>query len=116
MGGIAVLMKAQGADAEIIRDFMNGTEEEQNRIIDKKTGKLRANAGALLKKLKEIKDASEIGLTYVLATPAERLAKDNELYQAGLDVIATKEKKINDKYNARAKALKKRITNSNKTQ
>jgi hypothetical protein len=105
MGGIAVLMKAQGADAEIIRDFMNGTEEEQNRIVDKKTGKLRANAGALLKKLKEIKDASEIGLTYVLATPAERLAKDNELYQAGLDVISNKEKKINDKYDKRIKAL-----------
>lgn len=105
MGGIAVLMKQQGADADIIRDFMNGTEEEQNRIVDKKTGKLRAHAGELLKKLKQIKDASEIGLTYVLATPAERLAKDNELYQAGLDVISNKEKKINEKYDARAKAL-----------
>ncbi len=104
-GGIAALMQQQGADAEIIRDFMNGTEEEQNRIIDKKTGKLRKNAGELLKKLKEIKDASDFGLSYILATPAERLAKDNELYQAGLDVIAIKEKKINDKYDARIKAL-----------
>jgi hypothetical protein len=105
MGGFAVMMQQSGAAAEEIQAFMNGTEEEQNRIVDKKTGKLKKNAADLLKKLKEIREASEIGLKYVLMSPAERLAKDNELYQAGLDVISIKEKKINDKYNDRVKAL-----------
>jgi TP901 family phage tail tape measure protein len=105
MGGFAVMMQRSGAAAEEIQAFMNGTEEEQNRIVDRKTGKLKKNATELLKKLKEIREASEIGLKYVLMSPAEKLAKDNELYQAGLDVIATKEKKVNDKYNARIKAL-----------
>ena len=105
MGGFAVMMQQSGAAAEEIQAFMNGTEEEQNRIVDKKTGKLRKNATELLAKLKQIREASEIGLKYVLMSPAEKLAKDNELYQAGLDVIGTKEKKINDKYNARVKAL-----------
>jgi TP901 family phage tail tape measure protein len=105
MGGFAVMMQQSGAAAEEIQAFMNGTEEEQNRIVDKKTGKLRKNATELLAKLKQIREASEIGLKYILMSPAEKLAKDNELYQAGLDVIATKEKKVNDKYNARIKAL-----------
>jgi TP901 family phage tail tape measure protein len=105
MSGIAVMMKNAGAATEEINAFMNGTEEEQNRIIDKKTGKLKKDAGELLKKLKEIREASEIGLKYVLMTPAERLAKDNELYQAGLEVIGIKEKEINDKYDKRIKAL-----------
>jgi len=105
MAGIGSLMKQYGGDAGIINDFLGGTEEEQNRIIDKTTGKLRAGAGELIAKLKEIKDMQEYGLSYVLATPAERLAKDNEMYQAGLDVIAGKEKKINDKYDKRIKAL-----------
>ena len=105
MAGIASLMKQYGGDAGIINDFLGGTEEEQNRIIDKTTGKLKAGAGQLIAKLKQIKDMQEFGLSYVLASPAERMAKDNELYQAGLDVIGNKEKKINDKYDNRIKAL-----------
>ena len=105
MAGIASLMKQYGGDTGIINDFLGGTEEEQNRIIDKSTGKLRAGAGELIAKLKQIKDMQEYGLSYVLASPAERLQKDNELYQAGLDVIGAKEKKINDKYDKRIKAL-----------
>ena len=105
MAGIASLMKQYGGDAGIINDFLGGTEEEQNRIIDKTTGKLKAGAGQLIAKLKQIKDMQEFGLSYVLASPAERMAKDNELYQAGLDVIGNKEKKINDKYDKRIKAL-----------
>jgi hypothetical protein len=85
--------------------FMGATEEEQDRILDKRTGKLKAGALALLQKLQVIQDKKEFGLSYVLASPTERLEKDNALYQAGLDVIATKEKKINDKYDQRIKAL-----------
>lgn len=105
MAGIASLMKQYGGDAGIINDFLGGTEEEQNRIIDKTTGKLKAGAGQLIAKMKQIKDMQEFGLSYVLASPAERMAKDNELYQAGLDVIGNKEKKINEKYDKRVKAL-----------
>jgi hypothetical protein len=105
MGGFAVLMQRSGAAAEEIQAFMNGTEKEQNMIVDRKTGQLKKNAVDLLKKLKQIREASEIGLKYVLMSPAERLAKDNELYQAGLEVIGNKEKKINEKYDARVKAL-----------
>jgi len=105
MSGVAALMKQYGADTGIINDFLGGTPEEQDRIIDKTTGKLRAGAGILIAKMKQIKDMQEFGLSYVLATAAERMAKDNELYQAGLDVIGNKEKKINDKYDKRIKAL-----------
>ena len=105
MGGFAVMMKQQGVAAQEIQAFMNGTEKEQNMIIDKKTGKLKKDAAELLKKLTQIREASEIGLKYVLMSPAERLARDNEVLQAGLDVIAIKEKKVNEKYDARVKAL-----------
>ena len=105
MAGWAVRLKQQGVDANIIDIFMGATEEEQNKILDKRTGKLKDGALKLLKDIKKIKDMREFGLTYVLASDTERMAKDNELYQAGLDVIAGKEKKINDKYDKRIKAL-----------
>ena len=105
LAGWAVRLKQQGVDSNIIDVFMGATEEEQNRILDRRTGKLKVGALSLLKELKNIKDMREFGLTYVLASPTERLAKDSELYQAGLDVIAGKEKKINDRYDKRIKAL-----------
>ena len=105
LAGWAVRLKQQGVSANMIDVFMGATEEEQDRILDKRTGKLKAGALALLQKLQVIQDKKEFGLTYVLASPTERLEKDNALYQAGLDVIATKEKKINDKYDQRIKAL-----------
>jgi len=105
MAGWAVRLKQQGVDANIIDIFMGATEEEQNKILDKRTGKLKAGAFKLLEDIKKIKDMREFGLTYVLASDTERMAKDNELFQAGLDVIAGKEKKINDRYDKRIKAL-----------
>ena len=105
LAGWAVRLKQQGVSANMIDVFMGATEEEQDRILDKRTGKLKAGALALLQKLQVIQDKKEFGLSYVLASPTERLEKDNALYQAGLDVIATKEKKINDKYDQRIKAL-----------
>ena len=105
MAGWAVRLKQQGVDANIIDIFMGATEEEQNKILDKRTGKLKAGAFKLLSDIKKIKDMREFGLTYVLARDTERMAKDNELFQAGLDVIAGKEKKINDRYDKRIKAL-----------
>ena len=105
LAGWAVRLKQQGVSANMIDVFMGATEEEQDNILDKRTGKLKAGALALLQKLQTIQDQKEFGLSYVLASPTERLEKDNALYQAGLEVIATKEKKINEKYDERIKAL-----------
>lgn len=105
MGGFAVMLKNQGVDSNIIDIFMGATEEEQNKVLDRRTGKLKAGALSLLKELKKIKDMREFGLAYVLASPMERLEKDNQLYQAGLDVISEKEKAINKRYDERIKAL-----------
>jgi len=105
LAGWAVRLKQQGVSANMIDVFMGATEEEQDKIINKRTGALLPGALDLLRKLQIIKDKKEFGLSYVLASPTERLAKDNGLYQAGLDVIANKEKKINEKYDKRIKAL-----------
>jgi TP901 family phage tail tape measure protein len=105
LAGWAVRLKQQGVSANMIDVFMGATEEEQDRILDKRTGKLKAGALELLNKLQTIQDQKEFGLSYVLANAAERMTKDNALYQAGLDVISNKEKKINDKYDKRIKAL-----------
>jgi hypothetical protein len=105
LAGWAVRLKQQGVSANMIDVFMGATEEEQDRILDKRTGKLKAGALALLQKLQVIQDKNEFGLSYVLASATERMSKDNALYQAGLDVISNKEKKINDKYDKRIKAL-----------
>jgi hypothetical protein len=104
MAGGAVLLQQYGADANFIEAFMGGTEAEQNKIINRTTGKITKTGKFLIAQLKKIEDA-KIGMAYILMSPAERLAKDNELYSAGLEVIGGKEKKINDAYEKRFKAL-----------
>jgi TP901 family phage tail tape measure protein len=104
MAGSAIIMQQAGADANFIQAFLGGTEEEQNKIINKTTGKLTKVGRDLIEITKKVEDA-KIGMAYILMSESERLAKDNELYQAGLEVISIKEKKINDKYDARVKVL-----------
>jgi hypothetical protein len=104
MAGSAIIMQQAGADANFIQAFLGGTEEEQNKIINKTTGKLTKVGKDLIAITKKVEDA-KIGMAYILMSASDRLAKDNELYQAGLEVISIKEKKINDKYDARVKAL-----------
>jgi len=67
LAGWAVRLKQQGVSANMIDVFMGATEEEQDRIINKRTGALLPGALSLLKKLQIIQDKKEFGLSYVLA-------------------------------------------------
>ena len=104
MAGLAVRMKFGGADSNFIQAVLGGTPQEIGKIINMTTGKLTETGKFLIAQTKRIEDA-KIGQAYILMTNAERLGKANELYQAGLEVVSAKEKKINDRYDKRIKSL-----------
>ena len=104
MSGQAVLLQQAGASEGLIQAFLGGTEEDQNRMFAKAKGGISDVARFVIKQAKLVENA-KIGMEYILAGTTGRMEKDNQLYQAGLDVIASKEKKINEKYDKRVKAL-----------
>jgi hypothetical protein len=102
--GLAQRLNAYGADANFIQAVLGGDQKDIDKIIDRATGKLTKAGKEAIKIAKQVEDA-KIGMAYVTSTESERAGKDNELYNAGLDVIAGKEKKVNEKYDKRIKAL-----------
>jgi hypothetical protein len=102
--GQAVLLKQAGASDGLIQAFLGGSEEDQNRMFAKAKGGISDVGRIVIAKAKEVENA-KIGLEYILAGPMGQLQKQNELYNAGLEVISNKEKKVNDKYDKRIKAL-----------
>jgi hypothetical protein len=102
--GQAVLLKQAGASDGLIQAFLGGSEEDQNRMFAKAKGGISDVGRIIIAKAKEVEDA-KIGLEYILAGPMGQLQKQNELYNSGLEVISNKEKKVNDKYDKRIKAL-----------
>ena len=102
--GLAQRLNAYGADANFIQAVLGGDQKDIDKIIDRATGKLTKAGRDAIKIAKQVEDA-KIGMAYVTSSESDKASKDNELYNAGLDVIAGKEKKINEKYDARVKAL-----------
>ena len=102
--GLAVRLKSSGADANFIQAVLGGSPEDIDKVINRATGKLTKAGEDAIRIAKKVENA-KIGMAYILAGPIGRLEKDNELYNAGLEVISIKEKKINDKYDKRIKAL-----------
>ena len=102
--GLAQRLKAYGADANFIQAVLGGDQKDIDKIIDRATGKLTKAGKDAIRIAKQVEDA-KIGMAYVTSSESEQLGKDNELYSAGLDVLSNKEKKVNDKYDARVKAL-----------
>jgi hypothetical protein len=102
--GLAQRLNAYGADANFIQAVLGGDQKDIDKIIDRTTGKLTKAGRDAIKIAKQVEDA-KIGMAYVTSSDNDKMSKDNELYSAGLDVIAGKEKKINEKYDARVKAL-----------
>jgi len=102
--GLAQRLHAYGADANFIQAVLGGDQKDIDKIIDRATGKLTKAGKDAIRIAKQVEDA-KIGMAYVTSSESERAGKDNELYNSGLDVIAGKEKKINEKYDARVKAL-----------
>jgi TP901 family phage tail tape measure protein len=104
MSGQAVLLKQAGASEGLIQAFLGGSEEDQNRMFARAKGGISDVGKFIIAQAKRVEDA-KIGMEYILAGATGQMQKDNELYQAGLDVISAKEKKVNDKYDSRIKAL-----------
>jgi hypothetical protein len=102
--GLAMRLKSSGADTNFIQAVLGGSQEDIDKIINRTTGKLTKAGEDAIRIAKKVENA-KIGMAYVLASSSERLEKDNQLYSAGLEVISGKEKKINGRYDARAKAL-----------
>jgi hypothetical protein len=102
--GLAMRLKSSGADSNFIQAVLGGDQADIDKIINRATGKLTKAGEDAIRIAKKVENA-KIGMAYVLASDSERLEKDNELYNAGLEVIANKEKKINDKYDKRVKTL-----------
>jgi hypothetical protein len=102
--GQAVLLKQAGASEGLIQAFLGGSEEDQNRMFAKAKGGISEVGRIIIAKAKQVEDA-KIGLEYILSGPVGQMQKQNELYQSSLEVISIKEKKVNDKYDKRVKAL-----------
>jgi hypothetical protein len=111
-GNIAEGMVTQfyklGAGTNLISALLGASPEDLAEIFDK-------NGNIILSKAKEIindfnsiveeDSVQSIQLKWMQMTAMDKLQAQTSLYQAGIDVLSGKEKKINKKYDERIKAL-----------
>ena len=106
--GLAVGLANAGAGPNLISAVLGAEPEQINQIIDKTTGQITTFGQQLIAVSKDLlEEGGRAGIVakWLGLTSDEKLQERVSMFQAGLDVLAGKEKKINDAYDKRIKAL-----------
>lgn len=102
--GLFSQLKKAGVNGNIIEQALGGDEATTDKLINRKTGQLKAGAAKILKGINDAVLAQQ-KIDWLKLTGVEKRGKYNEMYNANLDVLKISEDKINKTYDDRVKAL-----------